>query len=200
MDNAKHHRKFRQFSKLCTMIIRKHWNVFRDKFLFFFLRKKTCIKFIRFDVFTLLINEFHIAEMHNCLLMLPSDEVVVISGELLRDPWGVAKGWLIRILKLDFATVTDWIELGRVQQIRLEIQECERRRNVYNFCTMVSFFSRRKHFFVFFFCVKRNVFSVKLLLWQSLIFSVLIFRWPFWYFITAWVYDNDGTKGRGSQE
>ena len=138
--------------------------------------------------------------------------VVVISGDLTKQSqniianrehknlWGVAKGWLIRILKLDFATVTDWIELGRVQQIRLEIQECERRRNVYNFCTIVSFFSRRKHFFVFFFCVKRNVFSVKLLLWQSLIFSVLIFRWPFWYFITAWVYDNDGTKGRGSQE
>ena len=103
-----------------------------------------------FDVFTLLINEFHIAEMHNCLLMLPSDEVVVISGELLRDPWGVAKGWLIRILKLDFATVTDWIELGRVQQIRLEIQECERRRNVYNFCTMVSFFFLEAFFCIFF--------------------------------------------------
>ena len=64
-----------------------------DKSLvFFFLEKKYCIEFIRFNVFTLLINEFHIAEMHNCLLMLPSDEVVVISGELLRDPWGVAKG------------------------------------------------------------------------------------------------------------
>ena len=37
-----------------------------------------------------------------------------------KNPWGVAKGWLIRILKLDFATVTDWIELGEsaTNQIR----------------------------------------------------------------------------------
>ena len=50
-----------------------------------------------------------------------------IANREHRNLWGVAKGWLIRILKLDFATVTEWIELGRVQQIRLEIQECERR-------------------------------------------------------------------------
>ena len=60
--------------------------------MFFLFLEKNCFETIRFDVFTFLINEFHIAEMHNCLLMLPSDEVVVISGELLRDPWGVAKG------------------------------------------------------------------------------------------------------------
>ena len=91
MDNAKHHRKFRQFSKLWKQL----GNIIESYFVInscFFSWKKTCIEFIRFDVFTLLINEFHIAEMHNCLLMLPSDEVVVISGELLRDPWGVAKG------------------------------------------------------------------------------------------------------------
>ena len=153
-----------------------------------------------FDVFTLLINEFHIAEMHNCLLMLPSDEVVVISGELLRDPWGVAKGWLIRILKLDFATVTDWIELGESATNQIRNSRMWKKKERLQFLHYGKFFFLDVSIFLYFFCVKRNVFSVKLLLWQSLIFSVLIFRWPFWYFITAWVYDNDGTKGRGSQE